>query len=179
MSDSIERRPSNLAENFQNANAPSNTNASMTSPITPFSQSTLPPKSNLSRDEETFIDGEDTVENLQPTSVSLNSSTIKALHAVIRRIFERCFQDGMYRQVVGIAVEARNLGILRETITRAGETSNGAAKTRGRVNTKDELMDYLLDICMGIVQERSFRNEVRAFVSLLQQTPLTVCRSYT
>jgi len=86
------------------------------------------------------------------------------LDHVIRRIFERCFQEGAYRHVVGIAVEARNLDILRETIKRAGSDSgkSGKSKSQDKGAHRDELMEYLLDICMNVIQEREFKNEVCA-----------------
>jgi len=94
---------------------------------------------------------------------SLKPGTQKALQSVIRRIFERCFQEGAFHQVVGIAVEAKSLEMLRETITRANETGGDSGKSRSREKSgrQEELMDYLLDICMNVIQERSLRNEVR------------------
>lgn len=81
----------------------------------------------------------------------------KNLQQVIRRIFERCFQEGLYRQVVGISVEARNLDTLRESITRASADTSKASKGLGR---REELMEYLLDICMNVIQERGLRNDI-------------------
>jgi 26S proteasome regulatory subunit N2 len=75
------------------------------------------------------------------------------LKAVIERLFERCFQQKRYRQVIGIAVEAKNLEIVRNTILRA---------TRDEKQQQGEdLLEYLLGICMNVVQERALRNEVR------------------
>ena len=65
--------------------------------------------------------------------------------------------------MVGIAVEARSLDILRETISRASNDSGKhSGKNRGSQssNKREELMDYLLDICMNVIQERQMRNEV-------------------
>lgn len=89
-----------------------------------------------------------------------SAATQKALNAVIRRIFEKCFQEGAYRQVVGIAVEARNLDVLREAITRSSD-GNGRSTKATTQQDGDEIMDYLLDICMNVVQERGLRDEVR------------------
>jgi len=84
------------------------------------------------------------------------------LDDVISRIFERCFQEGAYRHVVGIAVEARNLDILRETIKRAGNetTKSGKSKSQEKSARHDDLLEYLLNICMNVIQEREFKNEV-------------------
>lgn len=142
------------------ADGSASTSAGLTSPITPFSQSALPSKSLLSRDEppaqdSSILAGSDSV------APGMQKRTRQSLDGVIRRIFERCFQEGAYRHVVGIAVEARNLDILRETIKRAGEDTSNAGKTKGqdKGTRRDELMDYLLDICMNVIQEREFKNE--------------------
>lgn len=72
-------------------------------------------------------------------------------------MFEDCYRQKRYRQVIGIAVEAKSLDVLRKTIVRA---SNDEKKLNGESRRSEELLEYVLDICMGIVQERGFRNEV-------------------
>lgn len=59
---------------------------------------------------------------------------------------------------MGIAVEARNLDILSETIKRASDDVNKSGKPKG--GRRDDLLEYLLDICMNVIQEREFKNEV-------------------
>lgn len=150
------------------ANGSANTSASLTSTTTPFSQSTLPSKSLLSRETSSSLDPSLTTATngsvLGLPTASLSKATQKSLQNVIRRIFERCFQEGAYRHVVGIAVEARSLDILRETISRASNDSGkhtGKGRGSQSPNSKrEELMDYLLDICMNVIQERQMRNEV-------------------
>lgn len=94
-----------------------------------------------------------------PGDATLSLGTQKALNSVIRRIFEKCFLEGTYRQVVGIAVEARNLDVLREAVTRSGKSVGDGTRSASATG-KDELMDYLLGICMSVVQERVLRDEV-------------------
>jgi 26S proteasome regulatory subunit N2 len=67
--------------------------------------------------------------------------------------------------VVGIAIEARNLDVLRESIIRASQDEKKAGKkpAQGSTTKSEELMDYVLDICMNVVQERGLRNEVCSF----------------
>lgn len=83
----------------------------------------------------------------------------KQLYSVIDRLFEQCFIQKRYRQIVGIAVEAKNLNILRTALLRASEDE----KKEGGQSTHvaEDLMEYVLRICMGVVPERGFRNEVR------------------
>lgn len=81
----------------------------------------------------------------------------RQLQAVVERLFEQCFQQKSYRQVIGIAIEAKNLEVLRRTILRASEDER---KHPDESRRSEELMEYVLDVCMNIVQERAFRNEV-------------------
>ncbi|KAK4217556.1 armadillo-type protein [Rhypophila decipiens] len=149
------------------------------SPTTPFSQSTLPSKSLLARasTDNTILDP-----TFQPTKEGRSASIAQvtdtktqiALHNVIERLFESCLKEGKYRQVVGIAVEAKNLDVLRKVIKRASEDSK-RSKTpvqEGSQGPAEELMDYALSICMDVVQERSFRTEIlRLILDLLSDIP--------
>ncbi|ELQ33180.1 hypothetical protein MCOR27_007317 [Pyricularia oryzae] len=154
--------------------------SALMSPTTPFSQSTLPSKSLLSRDstDNTILDP-----TFQPATKKGRSGSIvqlpdqqtqKALQRVIERLFENCLKAGRYRQVVGIAVEAKNLDVLRGVIKRA---SDDEKRTKGKSQESiqspgDELMEYALGICMDIVQERSLRTEIlRLILSLLNDIP--------
>lgn len=154
------------------ANGAASTSAVLASPTTPFSQSTLPSKSLLSRqDSSTTFDpslpggGNAGIPGAHPSPLILQRGIQKQLHAIVEQLFERCYREGRYRQVVGIAVEARNLDKLRQAILRANEDQKKEGNVRGGdlVERGEELMEYVLDICMGIVQERGLRNEVRNF----------------
>ncbi|PBP18174.1 proteasome/cyclosome [Diplocarpon rosae] len=145
--------------------------AGLTSPTTPFSQSTLPSKSLLSRvsTEDVLapaqLDGSDFVPDRQ---------TQASLQKVIERLFESCMRNGRYRQVVGIAVEAQNLDVLRRVIKRASddEKKSRGKQVEGVPGPTEELMEYVLDICMGVVQERSLRTEIlRLILDLLSDIP--------
>jgi 26S proteasome regulatory subunit N2 len=147
--------------------------SALISPTTPFSQSTLPSKSLLSRAsvDNTILDP-----TFQPTKEGRSASiaqitdntTWTALESAIERLFESCLREGKYRQVVGIAVEAKNLDVLRRVIKRAGETK----AQEGAQSPAEELMDYALSICMDIVQERGLRTEIlRLILDLLNEIP--------
>lgn len=153
--------------------------SALISPTTPFSQSTLPSKSLLSRAsvDNTILDP-----TFQPTKEGRSASvaqitdvgTWTALEKAIERLFENCLKEGRYRQVVGIAVEAKNLDVLRRVIKRASEDAK-RDKTNAQEGAQDpaeELMDYALGICMDIVQERGFRTEIlRLILDLLNDIP--------
>lgn len=159
--------PPDLDSSFSQGGA-ANTSASQTSPVTPFSQSALPSRSLLSRQDSSAIDegyaeGPDSVDG-NAHFTRLSKGTKSSLQTVIRRLFERAFQEGQYRQILGIAVEAKNLDALRETIERASQDGSSKGKGKGQIGRGEELMDYLLDICMNIVQERGLRNEILQLV---------------
>lgn len=159
-----------------NSAGATNTSASLASPITPFSQSALPSKSLLSREDSSSFDpsvpggGNAGVPGAHPSPMVLQRNVQKNLQGTIRRIFESCYESGNYRQVVGIAIEARNLEVLRDSILRATQDEKKAGKkaASGTVSKSEELMEYVLDICMNVVQERGLRNEIlRLILDLL------------
>jgi len=171
--------PSQLTTAFPStANGASNTSASLAPPTTPFSQSTLPSRSLLSRqDSTTTFDpsaqggGDPASPGGLPPSLASHRGYQQQLQAVIDQLFERCFRDGRYRQVVGIAVEARKLEVLKRAILRASEDEKNG-KASAKAASGEELLEYLLDICMDIVQERSLRNELlRLILDLLHDIP--------
>lgn len=153
--------------------------AALISPTTPFSQSTLPSKSLLSRDstDNTILDPtfQPTKEGRSASVAQITDTDIRAaLEAVIERLFESCLKEGKYRQVMGIAVEAKNLDVLRRVIKRAseeGEHTDSKAQ-EGAQGPAEELMDYALSICMDVVQERGLRTEIlRLILDLLSHVP--------
>ncbi|KAJ3005211.1 proteasome regulatory particle base subunit [Thoreauomyces humboldtii] len=76
------------------------------------------------------------------------------LEDVVQRMFQRCYDDGEYKQAIGIALETLRLDILEEAI------SKGDAQ---------QLLSYLLEASMSIVQNLNFRNDVlRLLVKLYQ-----------
>lgn len=154
--------------------------SSLVSPTTPFSQSALPSKSLLSRAsvDNTMLDPTFQQAGKEGRSSSIASLPDKnselALQRVIERLFEACLKEGRYRQVVGIAVEAKNLSVLRRVIKRASDDekrSKGKSQEAGQ-GPAEELMEYALSICMDIVQERSLRTEILSLIlELLNDIP--------
>ncbi|KAG0645692.1 26S proteasome regulatory subunit rpn2 [Hyphodiscus hymeniophilus] len=165
-----------LATSFANGTDEANAAAALTSPTTPFSQSTLPSRSLLSRASTIDNTLEQPVQQGKVGSIVIpDRATQEALQQVIERLFESCLREGRYRQVVGIAVEARNLEVLRRVIKRASDdskTSNGKQPSGGASGPAEELMEYVLDICMGVVQERSLRTDIlKLILDLLNDIP--------
>ncbi|KAL9611488.1 MAG: hypothetical protein Q9167_003886 [Letrouitia subvulpina] len=176
----VSQPPPQLTTSFPSvANGASSTSASLASPTTPFSQSVLPSKSLLSRqDSSTAFDpgttaGKSTLPGALPDSIASQAGIQKQLYAIIDELFERCFRSGGYRQVVGIAVEARRLDVLRRAILRASEDEKKQGKANGeKLGRGQELMEYVLEVCMDVVQERGLRNELlRLILDLLNDIP--------
>ncbi|KAJ5142823.1 uncharacterized protein N7515_001610 [Penicillium bovifimosum] len=152
----------------------SSTSASLTSHITPFSKSALPSKSLLSRAEVPGVDaahpgGDDSSVQHEEMNLVLKRGVQRQLQNVIERLFEACFRQKRYRQVIGIAIEAKSLDVLRMAILRA---SSDEKQEEGDSRGSEELMEYVLDICMGVVQERAFRSEIlKLILELLNEIP--------
>lgn len=173
-------RQGEVGDNFGNANGASSALGSMSSPTTPFSHAQLPSKSLLSRDDEAGWDssapggGNAGVPGAHPHPLTLPNHVKKNLQTIVQRIFQSCYETGAYKQVVGIAVEARNMDILREAILRTSqdEKKDKSKATSQGVGQTEELMEYVLDICMNVVQERGLRNEIlKLILGLLNDIP--------
>ncbi|KAI8891036.1 26S proteasome regulatory complex, non-ATPase subcomplex, Rpn2/Psmd1 subunit [Backusella circina FSU 941] len=77
---------------------------------------------------------EDAPENIDPR-----------LQDVVERMFQRCAQDGEYEQAIGIALESRRLDVVKAMIEKG---------------SPNKLLSYVLDVCMILVQNLKFRNQV-------------------
>lgn len=84
------------------------------------------------------------------------------LQDIVERLFRRCFDEGDYKPAIGIAIEARRLDVVEEGIKLAGErtSKSKAPVTEESKNEAVELMEYVLDITMGVVQEVHLRERV-------------------
>ena len=143
------------------ANGASSTSAGLASPTMPFSQATLPSKSLLSRQDSTTSFDPTPQAPAVGSKGTQQQSTEASLQKVVEQLFERCFREKRYRQVVGIAVEARKFDVIRQAILRANEDEKRDGRPRKDGSGQaEELLEYLLAICMDVVQERSLRQEV-------------------
>lgn len=70
-------------------------------------------------------------------------------------MFQRCAEDCEYEQAIGIALESRRLDIVKSIIQK-GDAS--------------KLLSYVLDVCMTLVQNLEFRNEVLRLLVDLYKT---------
>jgi 26S proteasome regulatory subunit N2 len=152
--------------------------SALISPTTPFSHTALPSKSLLSRasTDNAILDPtfQPTKQGRSASVADINTDTELALQKVIERLFESCLKQGKYKQVVGIAVESKTLDVIRRVISRAHkdeEAGKGKSQEAGQ-GPAEELMEYILGICMDIVQERSLRTEIlNLILELLNDIP--------
>ncbi|CAD6565127.1 MAG: proteasome regulatory particle base subunit [Alectoria sarmentosa] len=156
-------------------NGATSTSASLASPTMPFSQATLPSKSLLSRQDSTNTfdpAGAPAPTTALPSSLAQQQGIQRPLQAVIDQLFERCFREKRYRQVVGIAVEARKFDVIRRAILRASDDEKEDKPAKDGIGQAEELLEYLLGICMDVVQERGLRQELlRLILGLLRDVP--------
>ncbi|KRX54434.1 26S proteasome non-ATPase regulatory subunit 1, partial [Trichinella sp. T9] len=89
------------------------------------------------------------------------------LEAVINRMFDRCFAECEFKQIVGIALETRRIDMLNKALIESEDTV--------------ELATYCAKCAVQFVQNRTYRNEVfRHLVELCSSSPLldynTLCQ---
>nr|XP_023022395.1 26S proteasome non-ATPase regulatory subunit 1-like [Leptinotarsa decemlineata] len=75
------------------------------------------------------------------------------LEAIVNRMFQRCLDDGQYRQAMGLALETRRMDIFKASIKQSDDMIS--------------MLTYAFQVAMSLIQNRSFRNTVlRALVGL-------------
>lgn len=75
------------------------------------------------------------------------------LEAIVNRMFQRCLDDGQYRQAMGLALETRRMDIFESSITQSDDIIN--------------MLSYAFQVAMSLIQNRGFRNTVlRSLVGL-------------
>lgn len=92
------------------------------------------------------------------------------LEDVVERLFRKCFETEDYRPAIGIAIEARRLDVVEEGIKLASARHQKAGKGKQTSDAVDkdqgvELMEYVLEIAMSVVQEITLRNKVCSTIS--------------
>lgn len=68
-------------------------------------------------------------------------------------MFQRCLDDGQYRQALGLALETRRMDIFESSITQSDDIAG--------------MLSYAFQVAMSLIQNRGFRNNVlRSLVGL-------------
>lgn len=89
------------------------------------------------------------------------------LEAVVNRMFQRCFDDGKFKQAIGIALETRRLDVFEEAVLKSDDI--------------EAMLSYSLKVCMSLMQSRQFRNEVlnvlvKLYLNLKTPDYINVCQ---
>lgn len=82
------------------------------------------------------------------------------LEAIVNRMFQRCFEDGQYKQAVGIALETRRMDIFDKAVLHSDDVVG--------------MLSYSFKVTMSLIQNRTYRNQVlRTLVDLYKnlETP--------
>ncbi|KAJ8892178.1 hypothetical protein PR048_004758 [Dryococelus australis] len=75
------------------------------------------------------------------------------LEAIVNRMFQRCLDDGQYRQALGLALETRRMDIFVKAVKESDDVNN--------------MLSYAFQVAMSLIQNRGFRNMVlRTLVDL-------------
>ncbi|XP_034238410.1 26S proteasome non-ATPase regulatory subunit 1 [Thrips palmi] len=75
------------------------------------------------------------------------------LAAIVDRMFQRCLDDGQYRQALGLALETRRMDIFEKAIKQSDDVGG--------------MLHYAFQVAMSLIQNRGFRNSVlRSLVAL-------------
>ncbi|KAH8555091.1 armadillo-type protein [Umbelopsis sp. PMI_123] len=76
------------------------------------------------------------------------------LQNIVERMFQRCIDDGEYKQAIGIALESKRLDVVEDVISKGNP---------------HELLSFVIEVSMTLVQNLQFRNQVlRLLVKLYQ-----------
>ncbi|XP_023859653.1 26S proteasome non-ATPase regulatory subunit 1 isoform X1 [Salvelinus sp. IW2-2015] len=107
------------------------------------------------------------VENAELPEDEEKKSIDPRLEGIVNKMFLRCLGDHKYKQAIGIALETRRLDIFEKTILKSNDVSG--------------LLAYSLKVCMSLMQNKKFRNEVlrvlvKLYMNLEKPDFINVCQ---
>ncbi|RPA80049.1 26S proteasome regulatory complex, non-ATPase subcomplex, Rpn2/Psmd1 subunit [Ascobolus immersus RN42] len=95
------------------------------------------------------------------------------LESIVERMIKKCFDLNDFKPAIGIAIEARRLDVVERGIEQAGQSSGkGKSKSTGK-DERLELMEYVLEIAMNVVQDVELREKLlRLLLNLYLNHPI-------
>ncbi|KAJ8277195.1 hypothetical protein GJAV_G00072450, partial [Gymnothorax javanicus] len=89
------------------------------------------------------------------------------LEGIVNKMFLRCLSDHKFKQAIGIALETQRLDIFEKTILESNDVGG--------------LLAYSLKVCMSLMQNKRFRNEVlrvlvKLYMNLEKPDFINVCQ---
>jgi len=108
-------------------------------------------------------------QRIQLCDDSLDITIDTRLELIVEKMFQRCFDDGRYKQAVGIALETRRYDMLESSIMKSEDIP--------------AMLSYALGIAMTLLQKRTVRNTVlqvlvRLYTNLSQPDYTNMCQCY-
>ncbi|KAG9508808.1 26S proteasome non-ATPase regulatory subunit 1, partial [Fragariocoptes setiger] len=68
------------------------------------------------------------------------------LEDIVNRMFERCFVQQQYKQVLGLALETRRMDVFERSITESNDVAG--------------MLNHAFKVCMSLLENRQFRDEI-------------------
>uniref|UniRef100_A0A8C6Q8Q5 26S proteasome non-ATPase regulatory subunit 1 n=1 Tax=Nothobranchius furzeri TaxID=105023 RepID=A0A8C6Q8Q5_NOTFU len=107
------------------------------------------------------------VENAELSEDEEKKSIDPRLEGIVNKMFLRCLDNHKYKQAIGIALETRRLDMFEKTILESNDVSG--------------LLAYSLKVCMSLMQNKTFRNEVlrvlvKLYMNLEKPDFINVCQ---
>ncbi len=97
---------------------------------------------------------------IQDRSLQYEDQSVKinpALEQVVQRMFKRCYDSKEFKQAIGIALESFRLDVVEESV---------------HFGHSIELLSYVLEASLNLIQHISFRNKVlHLLVKLYRELP--------
>ncbi|KAK6533789.1 proteasome regulatory particle base subunit [Orbilia ellipsospora] len=98
------------------------------------------------------------------------------LTEVVERMFQKCYDSENYKPALGVAIESHRLDIIEQGIRLAGErqrsSESGQVAGGESVDKASELMEFVLELTMNVVQDLGLREKLlRLLVDLFLEQP--------
>ncbi|KAK6347340.1 proteasome regulatory particle base subunit [Orbilia brochopaga] len=96
---------------------------------------------------------------------------------IVERMFQKCYENEDYKPALGVAIESHRLDVIEQGIRLAGERQHGNTKAKQVANgdagdKASELMEFVLELSMNVVQEIGLREKLlRLLVDLHLEQP--------
>mmetsp|Transcript_27792 Transcript_27792/g.60466 ORF Transcript_27792/g.60466 Transcript_27792/m.60466 type:complete len:1221 (+) Transcript_27792:257-3919(+) len=87
------------------------------------------------------------------------------LQRLVDVMFQRCYRDQKFNHALGVAFEARSLDRVREILDRCGGDNGGGGGGGSDDGERLATLRYALDSAVGLVSNRTFRDEVVAIIA--------------
>ena len=78
------------------------------------------------------------------------------MEAIVNRKFDQCFQEGKYKQAIGIALETKRIDVVQNSIEKA--------------KNPEIMLGYTFTLAMDTIKSQEFRTEVLKMILKVYET---------